>query len=387
MTLLQKYFWKQALWPLLITLGALTTLAILTQSLSTLDLIVENRQSALTFFYITLLALPQLIGIILPLAVFIAALYALNRLNMDSEMTVAKSVGSSPWEIANPLLRLACWAMIFHFIINLVLQPLSFREMRQEILSIRTDIAAQMVRAGEFVTPAPGLTFYARNVRPNGEMADVIIRDKRSGEQASTYIAKTGFISRQNQSAVLTLKDGIIQQNEDDGAIRPIFFESYQLDLSQIMALDSTLRLKPSDRFLHELLFPKSELHFGNNYENVLIAEGHARLSTPLYNVALILLAISFMVRGPLQRMGYGRRIAICAFVGFVIRLSGFALASASERDTAMNIAQYALPLFVILACLWFILNRNRAGRFRNLFRRQKRRKSNAKDLPTYANA
>mgnify|MGYP001174592247 CR=1 FL=1 len=33
----------------------------------------------------SVLALPQLIGIILPLAVFMASLYALNRLNGDSE--------------------------------------------------------------------------------------------------------------------------------------------------------------------------------------------------------------------------------------------------------------------------------------------------------------
>ena len=387
MTLLQKYFWKQALWPLVITLSALTTLAILTQSLSTLELIVENRQSAVTFFYITLLALPQLIGIILPLAVFIAALYALNRLNVDSEMTVAKSVGSSPWELANPLLRLACWAMIFHLIINLLLQPLSFREMRQQVLSIRTDIASQMIRAGEFVTPAPGLTFYARNVRPNGDLSDVIIRNTRSDEQVSTYISKSGYVSRNGAAAHLTLKDGIIQQAEDDGTIRPIFFESYQLDLSGIMALDSALRLKPSDRFLHELLYPPTELHFGKNYENAMIAEGHARLATPLYSLALVLLAISFMVRGEMQRMGYGRRIAMCAVTGFIVRLTGFALASASESNPGLNIMQYGLPLAVIFTCLWFIINKNRASKLRAMFKRAYRRPPPSSESPSYVNA
>ena len=79
MTLIQNYLRKQSFWPLVLTLSALALLAILTQSLSTLDLIVENRQSAATFFFITLLAIPQLVAIILPLAVFIAVLYAINR--------------------------------------------------------------------------------------------------------------------------------------------------------------------------------------------------------------------------------------------------------------------------------------------------------------------
>ena len=65
MTLLQRYFWSQALWPLLLSLSALASLALLTQSLQTLDIIVENRESAVTFLYITILALPQLIACLL----------------------------------------------------------------------------------------------------------------------------------------------------------------------------------------------------------------------------------------------------------------------------------------------------------------------------------
>ena len=49
MPLIQRYLWTQALWPSLLALAALALLALLTQSLQTLDLIVENRQSALTF--------------------------------------------------------------------------------------------------------------------------------------------------------------------------------------------------------------------------------------------------------------------------------------------------------------------------------------------------
>ncbi|MGB6228801.1 MAG: LptF/LptG family permease, partial [Litorimonas sp.] len=131
---MQRYLWSQAFWPTVLTLAALALLALLTQSLQTLDLIVENRQSALTFLKITTLALPQLIGIILPLAVFMAALYALNRMNGDSEIIVAKAAGASPWQIGSPLVRLGVMAMIAHLVITLALQSFSFREMRSEIL-------------------------------------------------------------------------------------------------------------------------------------------------------------------------------------------------------------------------------------------------------------
>lgn len=375
MSLLQRYFWTQALWPLLISLSALAGLALLTQSLSTLDLIVENRQSAWTFLYITILALPQLIGIIMPLAVFMAVLYALNRLNVDSELVVAKSIGSSPWQISNPIVRLATWALIAHLIINLWVQPLSFRTMRGELLSVRTDLASQLVRPGEFVTPTPGLTVYAREIQPNGNMKDVLIRDSRNDGSAITYTAKTGKLARTKDNARLILQNGILQHLEDDGSLRPTSFDQYEINLTEIMALDPVLRLKTSDRFLHELLRPDPREYSNKNFKQSLLAEGHSRLATPLYNVALVLLALAFLIRGPLQKLGYGRRIAICAFTGFVIRLTGFGIASAAEGDPALNPVQYALPVAVACISLLYLFRRTRARGLRYVFARAKKSK------------
>lgn len=361
MTLLQRYFWRQALWPLLIALSALATLALLTQSLSTIDLIVENRQSAFVFLKVTVLALPQLIAIILPLAVFMAILYAINRLNVDSELVVAKASGLSPRQIASPALRLATMAMIVHLIFNLLVQPLSFREMRETLLEVRTDIASQMLRPGEFITPAQGLTVYAREILPSGDMADVLIYDERSSVDPLTHAAKRGQIIQRNGRTLLSLTNGNIQTLTANGSMDLIKFDSHTLDLSEIMAMDPVLRLKTSDRFLHELLYPNARELANKSFYNKLLAEGHARLSAPIYNIALALLALAFLVRGEYQRMGYGRKIAVCAVTGFLVRLSGFAVTAAAEGDPAINAVQYALPIGVSVLCGVYILGRGRA--------------------------
>jgi len=344
-----------------------------TQSLQTLDLIVENRQSGLTFLYITVLALPQLIGIIMPLAVFMATLYALNRLNMDSELIVAKASGFSPWQIASPALRLGMYALIAHLIINLVIQPLAFSQMRGEILKVRTDIASQMVRAGEFVTPTVGLTVYAREIAPDGAMKDVIIYDERDDSGATTHTAKSGYLTRGEESARLILKTGNVQQILDDGSLDLIAFDDYQIDLSDVMAMDSVLRRKPSDLYLHELLRPDNRVYANRKYRRELKAEGHNRLATPIYNLALVMLALCFMIRGEHQRMGYGRKIAACAAVGFLIRLTGFGLTSAAESDPGLNIVQYALPLSVCVGCAWYLLRRRRIRGLKHIFSRKAR--------------
>lgn len=371
MKLLQRYIFSQALSPAILALSALALLALLTQSLQTLDLIVENRQTAGTFFYITFLALPQLVSIIMPLAVFMAAIYALNRMTNDSELIVAKANGVSPWAMGTPVLRLGVYALILHLLINLVLQPLSFRQMRAEILTVKTDIASQMVQAGRFVTPAPDLTVYAREILTDGELLDVLIHDGRDAESKSTHTAKTGRLQRSEKSTSLILFNGSVQTPIAGGGLDVIDFETYQLDLSDVVALDNVLRLKSSDRFLHELLQPDPRDYVTPKSRREMAAEGHARLATPLWNLALVLIALAFILRGQHSKLGNGRKIAICAVTGFLLRLIGFAVTSSAEGDPALNPVQYAVPLLVIIVCLFLLLSRTRIR-----FGKKRRRKT-----------
>jgi lipopolysaccharide export system permease protein len=381
MTLLQNYLRKQGFWPLVLTLSALAFLAVLTQSLSTLDLIVENRQSAATFFYITILAIPQLIAIILPLAVFIAVLYAINRLNTDSELIVAKASGLSPWKISTPIIRLAVLAAMAHLIINIAVQPYAFRQMRAELLKVKTDLASQVVRAGEFNSPTPGLTLYSRLISPNGVLTDVIIHDSRNPDQVQTYQSKTGQISKTDGSVQLSLFDGTIQEIVENGQLDLISFETYAIDLSEIIALDTVLRLKKTDRYLHELLRPDLREVSTQSRRDSFIAEGHSRLASPLYCIALALLALAFLIRGEMQRTGYSQKIAICAVLGFMVRLIGFGIEAGAETSAALNIVQYVFPLTICIIALLFLLQ---PGRVRKPKFLQSKLNRNAFETPAH---
>lgn len=367
MKLIQKYISRQALIPLILSLATLTLLALLTQSLSTLDLIVENRQSAGTFLYITFLALPQLFAIILPFAVFMAALFTLNRLNVDSEMVVTKSSGFSPWQIASPVLRIGTAAMIVHLILNLYLQPYAFRKMRKALLDVRSDVASRLVKAGEFSTPTPGLTMYASTVTASGKMTDVFIYDQRSAEAPITYSAKTGQLQSANDRSSFTLYNGNVHYIKEDGTMEITDFESNTYDLSDIMSVDTTLHLKTSDRYLHELFFLDPNDFAYLRWIHEYTAEGHSRLATPLYNLALVFLAVCFLVRGEHRKMGYGKRIFTVMALGFGLRIIGFSLTDAAEGDPNLNIYQYLVPL---LTCLWCALYLSRRRRARTFVRR-----------------
>ena len=73
-------------------------------------LIVHQGQSASVFLKITLLGVPSLISMILPVAIFVATLVALNRLHTEQEIVVCFAGGMSPWRVVSPSVRLACLA-------------------------------------------------------------------------------------------------------------------------------------------------------------------------------------------------------------------------------------------------------------------------------------
>src|SRR5437868_1186602 len=162
MRLIDRYLLRQLLGPTLLATAALSAVALLSQSLSALDYIVNQRQSALVFIKITLLYMPQLINMILPIAVFVAALVALNRLHTEQEIVVCFAGGMSRWRVISPAMRLAAGVAFVMLLLNLWVQPAAYREMRRELFDVKTDLAATLVREGEFAHPAPGLTVYAQ---------------------------------------------------------------------------------------------------------------------------------------------------------------------------------------------------------------------------------
>ncbi|MCB2138640.1 MAG: LptF/LptG family permease, partial [Rhodobacteraceae bacterium] len=64
------------------------------------DRLIADGQSAWTFLEFTALTLPYVIRIVLPIAAFIAAVYATNRMAGESELVVMRATGFSPFRMA-----------------------------------------------------------------------------------------------------------------------------------------------------------------------------------------------------------------------------------------------------------------------------------------------
>jgi lipopolysaccharide export system permease protein len=372
MRLIDRYLLRQMLGPTLLAIAALSAVAMLSDSLQALDYIVNQRQSALVFIKITLLAMPQLINMILPVAVFVAALVALNRLHTEQEIVVCFAGGMSRWRVISPAMRLAATVAFLALIMNLWVQPASYRAMRDEMFQIKTDLAAVIVREGEFTEPVPGLTVYAQDVDGRGDMHNLFIHQVRDNGGAVTYMANKGHIAKQRGEAVLILQDGSTQEFSPKGVLQYLTFKEYPFPLSSLDTQDEMVHYKPSDRYLHELFFPDLQQGWERKNRKALLAEGHARIASPLYNIAFMALALWAIIGGGFSRLGYGRRMVTAFAVMTTTRVLGFVAQSAAEHTVWVNALQYAVPVLTT----WFALRslfRQKVSRRIDLRRRARR--------------
>mgnify|MGYP002063895875 CR=1 FL=1 len=346
---IERYILRQAFWPLVASVATLGVLALLTQSVSTLDLIIDQRQGLGTYLKITLLAMPQLAAIILPMALFFATVYAVNRLQNDSELVVCSAAGMSKSAIASPFMKIAIGALIVNLAIHLWVQPYSFREMRQQLFEVRGDLAARLVRPGEFRSATEGLTIYTREMERGGRLVDLLIQDSSDEETPVTYMARTGVFTEARGEPVLVMYDGSIQSVDANHQLSFLRFDSYQFRLDAFINDESDLRYKPSDRYLDQLFFPPPEDELGIRYRDRLYAEGHYRLAAPLYAPALVLIALAGVLGGEFSRTGYLKRIAIAAAVALFVRLVGFAVESACSDNMHLNPLQYVVPAVAMI--------------------------------------
>ena len=362
MRLIDRYLLRQLVGPTLWSVVAATALALLSTSLTQLELIVSGGQNALVFLKATALAMPQLINMVLPVSVFVAALVTLNRLQTDQELAVCFAGGMSRWRVISPAFRLAGVLTLASLVINLWVQPTAHRAMREVLFEVRTNLVSSLIREGEFSQPAPGLTVYAQSVDRNGEIRNLFIHRFKDDGGATTYTADTGRLVMKDGAPILRLFRGSTQELSPEGVLNYLTFDDYPFELNTFLRTEERVHFKPSDRYLHELLFPDLTQDWERRNVKKLYAEGNARLATPLYVLTFMALAVWAILGGAFSRLGYGRRIALAGGIAAVTRILGFIAVSASESNVWINILQYLIPLGCMAWALQAVFRRTRRG-------------------------
>jgi len=343
---LDFYIMRQIIGPFALVTLLLTSVVWLTQALGMLDLVISRGQSAVIFVQLTTLIIPTLLVIIFPIAFFAGALYALHKLNSDSELVVMWAAGVSRFQLARPVLLCAAGVMLLTYACGLYFMPAGQRALREKVFEIRADIGAAILREGAFTAPSAGLTVFIREIGTGGELRGILVHDSREDQKPVTYLAENGIVAQTPEGARLIMENGNIQRSEGNGErLSMLQFDRYVFNLDQFAGPPSATEREASERYISELLYPELSGPGAETRRNVYWAEGHDRLSSPLYCIAFALIALAATATGHLGRSSYAIRLTGAGIAAAALRMIGFGAQGIAVRNPAVNLVLYLLPL------------------------------------------
>ena len=349
MTQIERYIFRIALTGFLACLIGLTGTIWVTQALRELDLVTAKGQTILIFLFITGLSLPTLIVVIAPVALFIGVVYALNKLNGDSELIVMSASGMTPRAIFKPFLTLAFAVSLAVGFVVIQVMPATFQELRDVITRVRGDFIANVVKEGQFTTLENGITFHFRERGQGGVLLGLFIQDRREAGKTKVYLAERGQAVEVEGQSYLALENGSVHQQQKDSRESSILnFERYTIDLAAFAPPDSDVIYKPRERSTMQLIFPDRSEGYFKLQKGRFRAELHDRLSAWLYPLALAFIAFAALGDPRTTRQGRGMAIAGAVLAVVVLRIAGFAATSAAARSPGAVLAVYAVPLAAI---------------------------------------
>jgi len=351
MTLIQGYLFRQIGRPVVAACAALAGIGILSQSLDQLEVIVERGQSVWVMVKLTLLAVPQLLAVIIPIGLFVGALIALTRLQREQELTAVFASGVTRWSAIRPAVWIAILAALLTLFVTTVGQPWAQRQARAEAFAVRTDLAAVLVEEGEFVRGPGGLTVYVQQIEQNGLLKNLFVY-MLDGEDAVTWDAAEARFGRIDGRPVLTMVNASTTRYSSRGVLTYGSFAQTVVDLSPYAAVTDRVRYKPTDLYLTQLFNPSPGDLERVGSAGELMAEGHLRLSAPFYALMAMALALTAIIGGPFSRTGYGSRIAKAAAAFLIVRVAGYGIVSASAWNSWLNVFQYLLPILATAVAL-----------------------------------
>ncbi|MGY3437203.1 MULTISPECIES: LPS export ABC transporter permease LptF [unclassified Marinovum] len=322
------------------------------------DQLIADGHSAFIFLEFTALSLPKVIGMVVPMAAFAAAVYVTNRMTSDSELTVMQATGFSPWRLARPLLIYGLLLAVMMSVLTHLLIPASLERLKDREREISGSVSARLLRDGVFLHPVDGVTFYIREISPEGELADVFLSDLRDDSRHITYTAEKAYLLRDDDGPKLVMRDGMAQVlTPKTGQLSTTNFAQFSRDISGLISQGGQARRKlryvPTIELLRDTQAIAEETR---ETPGDVMLEGHARISQALMCIVAALIGQAALLAGGFSRFGVTRQIVLAIFLLVMVQLIEGAMTEPVRGNAMLWPLAYAhilIGLLISAALYW----------------------------------
>ena len=286
------------------------------------DRLIGDGQTAMVFAEFTALTLPSVIRVVLPIAGFAATLYVTNRLSTESELTVMQATGFSPWRLARPVLYFGLIVGIMVAMLANVLVPASLKQLQLRETEISQNVTARLLTEGTFLHPTDGVTFYIREIAPDGRMNDVFLSDRRNPNESVTHTAASAYLIRTETGPALVMIDGLTQRlSRPELQLNTTHFADLSYSISGMISAEDRTSAHLRHFNTYEMLTTPVHIQVRTGVNTGVFAEElHTRFTQPLFALAAVLLGFASLLSGGFSRFGVWRQIVIAVILLILIK-------------------------------------------------------------------
>ena len=339
---LTRYMLNQLVIGLLLITLSLVCVMWLSQSLRFVEMIVNRGLSVGGFLYLTALLLPNLVSIILPIALFIAAAFVYGKLVADRELVVMRAAGLSQQELMRPALVVATAVTLALLIINIDLLPRSYTAFKELQWTIRHTFSHVLLREGTFTLVRPGITIYVRERTDDEQLHGVLVHDERRPGRPSTLMAARGAMVNAEDGSRVVLFDGNRQEvDPQTHQLSVLYFDRYTFDIEPARGTTDERFREPRERSIRELFEALHDPNLSARDRNRFVVEGHKRLAQPFSAFGYALIALACLISGPFSRRAQTKRIALAV------------LLMVTSQALAMGIEGFAVKHLVLIPFIY----------------------------------
>ena len=324
MHILDKYIFKQLVVGFLLIALGLTTLIWLSQSLRMIDWIVNKGVDIGLFIHLTLLALPNFVAIITPIAFFVTAMFVYHRLLADKELVVMKACGMNLWQLIRPAFRLASILVVCGYIMTLWLIPSSITQFKHLQFKIRNGLVHVSIQEGIFNVLPNNFVVYTRVFKPSGELRGILIYDRRNPQKHVVLSAQEGIFLPKEEAIHIQMTHGKrFEYDKEKGIFSSLSFDKQTMVLENKESVRQRLPGE-AEQPLYVLLTAGANDGLSDKDMREYRVEAMERLTRPLYAYVYLFVGLFPLLLGYYNRRGQASRIYFAVIS--VILLQSFAI-------------------------------------------------------------
>ena len=318
--------------------------------------LIGQGHSLSVFFEFCVLTLAKAAAIVFPVSAFAAAVYVTNRLNNESEMTILRATGMSVWRLSRPVVLFGCLVMLLTMGLNHILTPMSERYYKVKENLLSADLAAKLLKEGQFIHPESNVTIFIEEISESGELKRMFLSDRRQDTRLRSYSAETAYLLKQDENTRLVMVNGLMQSlDTETKRLSVTEFEDLTYDLGDLFQSIEDVRFSERETPSLELIPLLFSSVLPASSKTAVATEVNRRTQKALIALFAALIGFSCLMSASFSRVGNSRVILIAIFVLIASEVIDSMI---SDRPKVTQFDQYLIysPSLFLLAISLFLI-------------------------------